>query len=143
MYNFPIEFEFSSTANDRYSDKWSSVSFDFEAIHCDIPKKFKGMGNGFSPEELFGLSLLNCFVATYKFYCMQSELTFEKLKARGTLVVDRGEGGKPCMQKFIMVVTLFNVSDVVMAQKLFLEAEQNCFVRNSVKTECDFSLVIS
>ena len=47
------------------------------------------------------------------------------------------------MQKFIMVVTLFNVSDVVMAQKLFLEAEQNCFVKNSVKTECDFSLVIS
>ena len=143
MYKFPIEFEFSSTANDRYSDAWSSVSSDFEAIACDVPKKFNGMGNGFSPEELFGMSLLNCFVATYKYYCMQSELTFDKLKARGTLIVDRNADGQPCMQKFILVVTLFSVSDVVEAQKLFLEAEKNCFVKNSVKTECDFSLVIT
>jgi len=143
MYNFPIEFEFSSTANDRYSDNWSSVSFEYEAIHCDIPKKFNGMGNGFSPEELFGLSLLNCFVATFKFYCMKSELTFDKLKARGTLIVDREADGKPVMKKFNVVVTLFSVSDVVLAQKLFLEAEKNCFVLNSVKTECEFSLVIS
>ena len=142
MYKFPIEFEFSALSNDKYKDSWSSVSEDFEGVHCDIPKKFNGMGNGFSPEELFGLSLLNCFVATYKFYAMQSEMTFEKLKAKATLVVDRNETGKPCMKQMRIVCSLYHVSDVVLAQKLFLETQKNCFVANSVKTELDFSLVI-
>lgn len=142
MYKFPIEFEFNATANDVFAESWSSVSYDYEGVRCDIPRKFNGMGQGFSPEEFFGLSMLNCFVATFKFYANQSDLKFEKLKAESSLTVDRNESGEPCMKSFQAVITLHNVSDVVVAQKLFLEAQKNCFILNSVKTESDFSLVI-
>lgn len=143
MYKFPIEFEFSATANDNYKNAWSCISHEYEGVACDIPRKFNGMGQGFSPEELFGMSLLNCFIATYKFYAMQAEMTFDSLKVNASLLVDRAENGKPCMKIFSAVIKLQNVSDVGLAQDLFLETEKNCFIINSVKTECDFSLVIS
>ena len=142
MYKFPIEFEFNATANDVFAEGWSSVSHEYEGLRCDIPRKFDGMGQGFSPEELFGLSMLNCFVATFKFYAQQSSLKFAKLQSKAVLSVDRNSDGKPCMHKVESVITLSDVSDVVLAQKLFLESQQNCFILNSVKTESDFSLVI-
>ncbi len=142
MYKFPIEFEFNATANDVFGESWSSVSHEYEALRCDIPQKFNGMGQGFSSEELFGLSLLNSFVATFKSYAQQSDLSFAKLESEAVLLVDRNVDGKPCMHRFELVITLSDVSDVVLAQKLFLETQQNCFILNSVKTESDFSLVI-
>ena len=142
MYKYPIEFEFNATANDVFSESWSSVSLEYEGIRCDISRKLNGMGQGFSPEELFGMSILNCFVANFKFCAEELSLSFEKLQARAVLSLDKNAQGHWSMHKFEAVITLSDVSDVVLAQKLFLETQQNCFILKSVKIESDFSLVI-
>lgn len=114
-------------------------------LDCAIPPEFDGPGGGLSPEDLYALALLNCFVATFKVFAQKSRITFRGLEARGELTVDRGEDGVPWMAAFHLVVevTLGEAGpDPAGARERLLglleKTSRSCLIHQSVRTKVTF-----
>jgi uncharacterized OsmC-like protein len=107
--------------------------------------EFDGPGKGYSPEDFFGLAIVNCFAATFKVIAEKSRLSFDSLSVEGRLAVDRDEKGRPCMKSFLMDVKVSagangNVDRIL---RVLDKTSESCIVVNSVKTEVRFSFAVS
>jgi organic hydroperoxide reductase OsmC/OhrA len=144
MVSFPLKFEVNATAKPGIRDKWHAKTGDLPPIECAIPLEFMGPGGGYSPEDLFAISLVNCLVATFKFYCEKAKLSFEEIAARAVLSVDRmaGEPGFTMTQADIFF-DIKGASDVERVRKQLDAAIRDCAVSNSIKTGKTFHINIS
>lgn len=136
MLTYPLKFSVSAHAKPGVNINWETSSASQEKIlTASIPPEFAGPGGGFSPEDLYALAIVNCFVATFKVYAEKSQLNFEDVKADLTLEVDRDEKGFPWMARAQMQVTLKKPSAKDKAESLLQKALKGCLVMNSIKTE--------
>jgi organic hydroperoxide reductase OsmC/OhrA len=117
MIRYPLEFNYTASASK--DPAWTTQAPEGRAASCAVPPEFEGPGGGFSPEDFFGLALLNCFMGTFKVIAEKSRVEFESLTASGTLTVDRDSEGKPWMSAFEI---------------------RACIVAHSVKTRVTFAL---
>ena len=74
---------------------WTAASRESRKSQCTVPPEFGGPGGGDSPEDFFGMALLNCFVGTCNVIAEKSKVEFEKVTTDGLLIVDRDERGRP------------------------------------------------
>ena len=91
---FPMEFSVSSSSTSGIDTLWDT-KFENKILKCAIPPCFEGPGNGASPEDLYALSLLNCFIATFKVFAEKSRLNYEKIEGSAKLIVDQDSNGNP------------------------------------------------
>ncbi len=115
---------------------------DFPAIGCAIPQQFGGPGGGYSPEDLFALSVITCLVATFKVLAERGQLVYSTIAAEATLTIDRNAQGVVALQKLEISITLKGVQDETKARALLADSEKYCLVSNAIKCEKQFSYSI-
>ena len=144
MVKFPMKFEVFVAATSGIGSPWTSQTDLLPPIPCAVPAEFMGPGSGYSPEDLFALSLLNCLIATFKVYAEKSRANFQEIKGRISLTVDKipGESGFAMTQADVFF-DITGVSDREKVKKLVDKGIKDCGVSNSFKTGKTFHINIS
>ena len=139
--NFPLEFSVSSSSSSGIDTQWDAA-FEKISLKCAIPPSFEGPGNGASPEDLYALSLLNCYIATFKVIAEKSRLNYERIEGTGKLVVDQDSNGNPWMEKVILDYKLFNPDNRNRAERILKKVETQSMVINSVKSNVEINWTV-
>lgn len=144
MVKFPMKFEVQASAPSGSQSQWTAQTDLLPPIPCAIPPEFMGPGGGYSPEDLFAISLLNCLMATFKVYCEKSQVAFQEIKGRVVLTVDKlaGQSGLAMTQADIFF-DVAGASDPERVRRLLDGAIRDCAVSNSIKTGKTFHINIS
>jgi organic hydroperoxide reductase OsmC/OhrA len=143
MIQYPIDFPVEVFIASPQDHQWSASAGPFD-LTVAVPPEFGGPGGGFSPEDLFGLALANCFAATFSVFAKNSKLNFLSLRCKGILTVDRNSSGQPWMQKFHLQVELSIPEEEgsSRAERLLQKVSQSCLIWNSVLSEKKFEYQI-
>jgi len=139
-----MKFEVEAKAKPGLSSQWIANSHDLPPIPSAIPPEFMGPGGGYSPEDLFAISLLNCLIATFKVYCEKGNVGFQEIKGKVDLTLDKlsGQSGFAMTQADIFL-DISGASDQEKARKLLDGAIKDCAVSNSIKTGKTFHINFS
>ncbi len=143
MLKFPMSFTSEATATPGAKATWSATSHGNQPITCAIPPEFMGPGGGYSPEDLYGLALANCVLATFKVFAEKSGVTFTEAKATAETIIDKGQDGKPWINKINLTITLTGASDPAKAETVLKESKAACIVCSSMKTEVALTTQVS
>ncbi len=144
MIKFPMKFQVQAQAGAGSHTKWDAQTEHLAPISCAIPPEFMGPGGGYSPEDLFAISLLNCLIATFKVYAEKGKVSFQGICGKVGLTVDRipGETGFAMTQAEV-TFDITGASDVEKAKKLMDAAIKDYAVSNSIKTGKTFHINVS
>jgi uncharacterized OsmC-like protein len=144
MMKFPIKFEVQAASAAGSSTLWTAQTEHLPPIASAIPLEFMGPGGGYSPEDLFALSLLNCLIATFKVYCEKSGVTFQEIRGKVSLTVDKipGQSGFAMTQADVFF-DISGASDSAKGRKLLDASIKDCAVSNSIKTGKTFHINFS
>lgn len=139
-----MQFEVQASATPGSQSLWTAQAEHLPPLSCAIPPEFMGPGGGYSPEDLFGIALLNCLIATFKVYCEKGGVSFQDIQGRVKLTVDR-QGGQPgfMMTQADIHFDIRGCSDSEKGKKLMDAAIRDCAVSNSIKTGKTFHINIS
>ncbi len=144
VIKFPMKFDVEASSKAGSNTLWTAKAGALPEISSAIPPEFMGPGGGYSPEDLFGIALLNCLIATIKVYFEKSKVSFEDLKGKVTLTVDRVPGQSGFMLTHADIyVDIHKPTDPEKAKKLMETAVNDCAVSNSIKTGKTFHMNIS
>lgn len=138
MIKYPMHFEGHVKSTKGMETPLQADAEGLPPINCAIPKEFAGPGGGYSPEDLYILSVLSCLIATFKVFAQKAGLEFGEISAKGTLMIDRNEQGIPELKKLDTEFTLTGVQDQEKAKTILAESEKYCLVSNAIKTEKSF-----
>jgi organic hydroperoxide reductase OsmC/OhrA len=141
MPKFPLHFEITASTEPGISTKWDSAANGLPNITCSIPAEFSGPGGAYSPEDLFGLALLNCLIGTFKVYCQKSNLSFTKLDAKSTIKMDIDATTNK--MHISEIHTDFNIEGASNAEKVKAVLDKSiadCAISNSIKSGKNFSI---
>jgi organic hydroperoxide reductase OsmC/OhrA len=131
--NFPMQFTASAVADSKIENNWSIRAGNFES-ECAVPREFSGGGGAFSPEDLFALALLNCFIGTFKVYAKNSKVDFSKIEGSASATLDKGESKTPIMKSLKLKIKIYGTDQKERAEALCRKAMQSGFLLNSVLT---------
>ena len=138
MINYPLKFKVHAHAKSGANETWQchpEASHRVATIRCAVPPEFNGPGGGYSPEDLFALSIVNCFIATFKVIADISNLEYQRITCDATLTVDRNSQGSPWMAECDLSFNLEGASNKEKAERLLNKAADQCLVWNSVLTK--------
>lgn len=142
MMKFPLKFEVQASTVSGIQTNWTATTMNhLPPITSAIPPEFSGPGGGYTPEDLFAISLLNCLIASFKVYCEKSQVSFKELKGRVILTVDKGAQGL-IMSHADIYFDISGASNPEKTRKLLDDAIKNCPVSNSIKTGKTFHIEI-
>jgi organic hydroperoxide reductase OsmC/OhrA len=116
-------------------DTWITSASD-QALHAAVPEEFGGVPHGATPEHLFALSILNCYLATFKVISEKSGYTFTDLS--GTVTIGLEKDAEPPINKAVIHVEL--QGDQTHGERIARKALQHCYVHQSIKTPVHVSL---
>ncbi len=142
MYKLPIDFLSEANASGSYEDAWAINSGNYKTVAA-IPSEFGGFSGGFSPEDLFLQSMINCFIGTFKVYAKASKIAFTQISVTGKLMVDQGEAGKVIMKKAFLKIKVQGSDRPDRIETLVAKTFRDGFILNSVKTEIQHSLEVT
>lgn len=134
-----MTFSASAISPSGLDTSWETITADNRSIQCSIPQEFGGPNSGYSPEDLYLLALMNCYIATFKVIAMNSKMTFTSLNASGTLTLNKVEGAPtPLMKSAHLKFTAQGVENRERFQRLMERVAKQCMIINSVKTDVHF-----
>ena len=141
MHKLPVNFFSEAQSTGQFENPWSIQSGTVNAL-CAVPVEFGGMAGGFSPEDLFLQSLMNCFIGTFKVYAKASRIHFTDLSVRGQLTVDHNEKRQIFMKSVFLKITVHGSDRPERIETLVAKTIRDGFILNSVKTEIRHSIEI-
>ena len=124
-----------SNWNNKLTDK------ECKPIEMAIPPEFEGPGGTYSPEDLYALSLMNCYLATFKYIAEKSKLTYQEISGEAELFVDKGEEKSPWMEHVNIKIELNGCENKERALGLLEKTKAHCMIINSVKTKVNFEFL--
>lgn len=143
MIKFPMKFEVSASAKSGIQSSWNTHAGAMPPIPCSIPLEFNGPGTGYSPEDLFGTSILNCLIATFKVYAEKQQVGFSEIKGRVVLTVDRAPSENNISVTHVdAYLEILGASDIEKAKKLMDSAVKDCIISNSIKAGKTFHIIV-
>ncbi len=144
MIQFPLKFEVSATAPSGTANPWTCQADKLPPIPVAIPPEFHGPGGGYSPEDLYGLALLNCLLATLKVYLETGAVAFEALEGKAIVTADKlaSEPGF-LMSQVEFFLTIRKPSDPEKAKKIADTAIRDSGICNSVKSGKTYHIAIA
>ena len=144
MSAFPKVFKVESRGESGVQSTWINQLKDKPStpITMAIPPEFEGPGGTYSPEDLYALSLLNCYLATFKFVAEKSKLSYKQIAGEATLYVDKGEEKAPWMERILLSITLSGCTDKTRSLNMLEKTKAHCMILNSVKTKTDFEFSV-
>jgi len=144
MSKFPIYFDVEAEATAGIGSTWTGKSGDLPPITNAIPAEFGGPGNGYSPEDLFGLSVVNCIIATFKVYCEHSGAGFDNLKAKASVSMGKDPAENYlALNSIDITIDITGASDKDKVKSILEKAIKDCCISNSIKSGKTFHLNIS
>ncbi len=138
MNKYPMHFEGHVKSTKGIEPPLHADAEGLPPISCAIPKEFGGPGGGYSPEDLYILSIMSCLIATFKVFAEKAALGFGEIHSKGILTIDRDEKGVPQLKKLDLEFTLTGVEDQEKAKTILKESEKYCLVSNATKSEKTF-----
>ncbi len=144
MSAFPKTFHVKSQGLYGVEEKWINSLVDKECtpLEMAIPPEFEGPGGTYSPEDLYALSLMNCYLATFKYIAQKSKLNFESIHGEALLYVDKGDSLAPWMEKIEINIILNGVTQKERAIALMEKTKSHCMILNSVKTAINYNFQV-
>ena len=134
MADFPMQFKVTTQAISGISEKWTAKENDLPQIECSIPPEFHGPGGGYSPEGLFGLSIISCTIAMFKVLCEKFNVQFSNLEGTAIIIMDYATTEK------ILAITeidthfkVFGASDTQKVKEILEKAINSCPIGHSIK----------
>jgi organic hydroperoxide reductase OsmC/OhrA len=115
----------------------ASTNKSFPEIGLSIPPEFSGPGTGYSPEDLYALALLNCYLATFKFVAEKSKLQFQAISGKAVLEVGDTESRKNWMRKVKLTINLSGAENPTRALNLLVKTKDHCMIHQSVHSEIE------
>ena len=144
MIKFPMKFEVEASAAAPITSHWTCQTDKLPPIPVAIPPEFMGPGGGYSPEDLFGLAVLNCVIAMFKVYCAKSKLTFRDIQGKAVLTADKDPAEPSFFISHIdLHLNVAGASDVEKVRKILEEAIKHCPISNSIKSGKSFHCHVS
>lgn len=140
MIKYPLFFKAAASSESGIHKSWTSGAGELLPIQCAIPVEFQGPGDGYSPEDLMAMTVINCFIATFKVFAERSGLTFDGIEAEALLEINRDTSGKVGVTNIQINVLLKKPSDSVKAEGILAEAKKNCLMANALKASCEFKM---
>lgn len=137
----PITFKSSAAAAGDFDKPWLIRSGGEQAL-CAIPAEFSGSAGGFSPEDLYLQSLMNCFLGTFKVFAKTSRISFTGLNVEGDLVVDQDETKKTIMKSCHLNIEIQGADRPDRLETVVAKVFKDGFILNSVKTQITYGLTI-
>lgn len=135
MIKYPLFFDVSASGKSGVETPFEAKAENFPPIVGAIPTQFMGPGTGYSPEDLLGLAVITCLIATFKVFAEKTKFPYDEISATAKITIDRNAQGVPEFQKLDMHFTLTGVQDQEKAKALLAESEKYCLVSNIVKCE--------
>lgn len=145
MSAYPKIFTVTSIGSSGVSTLWESSLVDKECspIAMAIPPEFEGPGGTYSPEDLYAMSLMNCYLATFKYIAEKSKLHYETIEGRATLLVNPGADKTPWMEQVSIKISLNGAATPERAMSILNKTKSHCMIINSVKTQVDFEFSVN
>ena len=136
----PKTFKVHSQGMSGVSSTWINELTDKECtpLVMAIPPEFEGPGGTYSPEDLYALSLMNCYLATFKYIAEKSKLAYKEIYGSAKLYVDKGEEKSPWMEAVEIKMKLTGCENKERALGLMEKTKGHCMIINSVKTKVNF-----
>ncbi len=132
---FPLKFEVKAEAVPNISTPWTCSAKDFDPISIAIPPEFNGPGKAYSPEDLYGLAVLNCIIAVYKDICEKNNIQFKKISGSLIVCMDKSHSGNGLIMKNLEITLhVEEASDKEKAREFLEKALKICPVTNSIKS---------
>lgn len=144
MVKFPMQFPVRAEATGGIQASWVSQASNLPPVPAAIPPEFMGPGTGYSPEDLFGLAIINCLIAIYKVYCEKAGVEFKNISVEAIVVADIKPGSTSFfLPRVDLKIQVKGASDSEKAKQLLETAIRDCPVANSIKSEkkVQFSVV--
>ena len=144
MSAFPKTFSVESKGPSGVSAEWFNQLTGKECapLTMAIPPEFEGPGGTYSPEDLYALSLMNCYLATFKYIAEKSKLHYEHISGKAILYVDLGENKAPWMEKVDIQISLEGCEQKERGLALLAKTKAHCMIINSVKTKVEFEFSV-
>lgn len=140
MIQYPLLFEAEAKASSGIQATWSSSAMTLSPVTCAIPKEFHGPGNGYSPEDLMAMAVINCFIATFKVFAEKSGLQFQSIALKAALEINRNSSGTVGLSSIKVDVNLQGSSDAAKAKTILEETRKNCLMGNALKIQVDYQM---
>lgn len=107
-----------------------------------IPVEFEGPGGTYSPEDLYALSLMNCYFATFKYIAEKSKLQYDSIAGEAVLTVAKGDRKALWMESIIIKVKLLGCTNKDRGLMMMEKTKTQCMIINSVNTKVDFEFLV-
>jgi len=117
-----------------------------EALPIAIPQQFGGPSwdhKNYSPEDLYGMALANCFVATFQVFAKNSRVTFEKIQVDLSFTIDQNEKKMPYIKRISFDIGVINANDKARTERLLQKVSENCIIIASVQAEKTFDFSVT
>lgn len=139
---YPVNFNVKSYSEEGIASLWEA-DFSWGDLELSVPREFDGPGGGASPEDLFALSLLNCFIATFKVYAEKSRLSYQSISGDAELIVDSAGEKLPWMSEVKLSIVLNKPEDEHKAERILNKVKDTGMILNSVKSKLSISWTIT
>jgi organic hydroperoxide reductase OsmC/OhrA len=133
MLKFPLEYEVFAEFDSNLSSYGKGQTSKESPIACTIPVEFGGPGGGYTPEDLFALSIMHCIISSFKCYCHKAHQTFKSIKGKSVLKMNVDSNNKLFFTGIDIFLEVCEPSNEEKVKKLLEEAVNNCPVSNSIK----------
>lgn len=138
---YPVNFNVKSYSGEGISSLWNA-DFSWGDLELSVPREFDGPGGGASPEDLYALSLLNCFIATFKVYAEKSNLSYHSISGDADLTVDSAGEKMPWMSDVKLDITLNKPENEKKAERILQKTKETGMILNSVKSNITINWTI-
>lgn len=144
MSNITKQFAVESIGHSGTSSRWVNRLKDKECddLVMSIPVEFEGPGGTYSPEDLYALSLMNCYFATFKYIAEKSKLEYDSIKGEALLNVTKGDRKTLWMESILIRIKLLGCTNKDRALILMEKTKSQCMIINSVSTKVEFDFSV-
>lgn len=145
MVKFPLQFTVNADAKSGIRTVWACHSGNHPKISCAIPPEFGGPGDGgYSPEDLFALSVLNCMIATFKVYGEMAKIQYSEISGSAKATLNKHPSNSILWISDIeFTLEVKGSSDKEKAKSLLDKAIHDCAISNSIKSAKSFHLNVT
>ena len=145
MVSYPILIKASSNTKSGVSNDWVSGVESFPKLNLSIPREFNGPNTNLSPEDLFGIALVNCYVATFKVVAERMKFAFADLNGNCEIAIDRDvkTDGIVRVTSAKFYFTLKGAEDRSKADRLLKQVSGQCILINSLQAKAEFKFQIA
>lgn len=142
MNQYPMQFSSQTHANGDFSQPWVSHGHEGD-LRIAIPPEFEGPGGGFSPEDLLGVSALNCFIATFKVIAKNSNLEFDSIDGKTELTLDKNDQDGLFLEKIRLSVNVNGCTDPEKSHRILEKTADTCMIMKALNAKKEYCWHVS